>query len=112
MSLLDDYSWLHKRLNRAFGSHNVRPEMADSGNTLLFYFGPLTAQGVVLAERRMGKLINDEYEVLEVTNGMFAPAWSIEEYSLNAESDRAEAIEEMIELSVVKIKELNETNRR
>jgi hypothetical protein len=108
-SLLDQYSWLTTRLIEAFGVNNVRPELTDSGNTLLYSFGSPHTPGYVLAEKRIGCVVSsesDEYEILEETVGWCIPHWDTEEYSLNAESDRVQAIEEMIQLSVAKIDEI------
>jgi hypothetical protein len=108
-SLLDQYSWLTTRLIEAFGVNNVRPDLSDLGNTLLYSFGPINTPGFILAEKRISRatpLESDEYEILEETAGWSTPRLSTEEYSLNAESDRVQAIEEMIQLSVAKIDEI------
>lgn len=106
-SLLDQYSWLTIRLIKAFGIGNVRPELMDSGNTLLYSFGPPNTPGYILAEKRAHKsAVDGEYELLQEEIGWSVPRWDPQEYSLNAESDRVQAIEEMIQLSVEKINEI------
>jgi hypothetical protein len=110
-SLLDQYLWLTTRLIEAFGVNNVRPDLSNGGNTLLYSFGPINTPGFVLAEKRISPPVefdeSDEYTILEATAGWSAPHLDAEEYSLNAESDRVQAIEEMIQLSVAKIDEIS-----